>query len=629
MINSLKTIAVFGVNFTGNYRYPLAVAFDKAAHEIGVNLVYMNFIGRVGTYGNATFSPERYGDHELDFLDAIDLDRFDGIIFDGDFNNLPNLEERITEKLRTAKCPVVSISTYVEGFHNVVFDDIGGFRQVVEHLLDHHHFTKIGFMSGYLTHPDAQGRLKEFQRIMRSRGLPENGAGFFEGDFWFNKGDAAAEYFLSLPERPEAIVCANDYMAISLVSALKQRGIRVPEDIAVTGFDGLADGQNIILPHLTTASRQQDELASSVLRAMIALIDKDTEKFDVTVRSRMIINHSCGCRKVDYRIETGKIDEAYKKNRHFNYHLLDAEAALLRLNKVDDFEKLGDVFRDRAVNFGDYKSFFLMLYTDSEGRISCSSDFDKPTHSFSPVIWIDKNDEYAKPEGCLADGDPLPHSSDERPHTFILTSVHTAESIFGYAAIEMDNDGSSREFYILWLMILSMQLETLQKNDRINRLIESLESKSLSDDLTGAYNRRGFYKMAMETMPDDNTPISTFVIDIDRLKRINDEYGHYEGDASIRAAARIIQSCCDNGEICGRTGGDEFSVFARGLDEEGAQRFIERLREETERYCDKEGKPYSLSMSCGYCTAQAGTHIDEMLKVSDYRMYEQKSKGRE
>ena len=67
MINSLKTIAVFGSNFTGIYRYPLTKAFDKAAGEIGMNLVYINYIGRVGT------SYVQYGEYEFDLLKNIEI----------------------------------------------------------------------------------------------------------------------------------------------------------------------------------------------------------------------------------------------------------------------------------------------------------------------------------------------------------------------------------------------------------------------------------------------------------------------------------------------------------------------------------------------------------------------------
>ena len=107
---------------------------------------------------------------------------------------------------------------------------------------------------------------------------------------------------------------------------------------------------------------------------------------------------------------------------------------------------------------------------------------------------------------------------------------------------------------------------------------------------------------------------------------INDVHGHYEGDIAIKAAARIITACCGKGGICARTGGDEFSVFIRDCDDEKAQDMMKRLSEMTDGYNAGSGRPYRLSMSCGSCSAPAASaEIDELLKVSDARMYEQKS----
>ena len=622
MINSLKTIAVFGSNFTGIYRYPLTKAFDKAAGEIGMNLVYINYIGRVGT------SYVQYGEYEFDLLKNIEVDQFDGIIYDGEGYNDKRLAVAAIEKLRGVKCPVISISSYVEGFHNVRFDDLYGFRLLVEHFLDHHHFTKIGFMSGYLTHPDARGRLKEFRAIMREHGLPEDGVGMFEGDFWFNKGEQAADYFLSLPERPEAIVCANDYMALSLITAFKKRGISIPEDIAISGFDGTADGQETMLPHLTTATREQYALAKSVLTAMEKLIEGDESASDICVRSSPIYSHSCGCLKLDYRKESEKIDDMYHLIRGINYHVLDAEAAVIRLDQADSLEKMQTIFNELAVNFGSFRSFFLMLYADDEGRLSCNSDFTSSSGRLKPVMWLDHDDEYIRPEGLLEKGYLIPQSSSERSHSYLLTSIHTSEHCFGFATIEMDNDGRSREFYVMWLVLLGMTLETLYKNDRISKLIDSLESKSFRDDLTGLYNRRGFYKMSQDELnAAENVTVCTFIIDMDGLKRINDGYGHYEGDNAIKALARMISLCCENGEVAGRTGGDEFSVFAVDYPEEKAQQFIRRLQSMAQSYNETSTKPYQLSVSCGYSTAPSDkAEIDELLKISDSRMYKEKSR---
>ena len=116
------------------------------------------------------------------------------------------------------------------------------------------------------------------------------------------------------------------------------------------------------------------------------------------------------------------------------------------------------------------------------------------------------------------------------------------------------------------------------------------------------------------------------VIDMDGLKHINDVYGHYEGDCAIKTAAGFINNCCISGEIAGRTGGDEFFIFASDYSEEKAERFISRFLNYLEAYNKNSDKPYKLELSYGtYVTeADCNTRLEDLLSVSDSRMYTQK-----
>lgn len=622
MINSRKTIAIFGCCFTSRYRVSLSNAFNRAAEELGVNLVYVNFLGNIGNKNT------QYGIYEFDLLDYIDLQQFDGIIYDGEGYNVKGMSERVIRALRKATCPIISISSYVEGFHNIFFDDAKGLRILIEHLLDDHRFKKIGYMSGYLEHPDAQLRLKEFRKIMIERGLPEDGVGMFEGDFWFNKGAEAADFFLSRPERPEAIVCANDYMAISIAMELRKRGIRVPEDIAVTGYDGTIEGKEF-LPHITSATRERLDIAHTSLKLVLDYNNNpDAAEKEIHITPRPIYSQSCGCAVVNYMREAENINHIYVANRELLHNLYDAESTLLNLNRVDKIDVLPEVFEKNAENFGEYASFFLMMHVDRNGRPSYNSDFTAPSGNFSPLIWIDKHYEYTKTDQYFSRSLLIPPSFSERPHIYYIMSVHCAERVFGYSLVEMEDRVIFNEYYNLWMLNMATTLEQLLKSDRINKLIATLENLSVRDALTGMLNRRGFdekSREAIRNIPEERL-VCTMVIDMDGLKHINDIYGHHEGDRAIKAAAQIISACCESGEIAGRAGGDEFYVFASDYNEQKLSKFIEKLRTQIQSFNATSKKPYQVDMSYGtFLTMTDGTgRLDDFLRISDSRMYEQK-----
>ena len=120
MVNSLKNIAFFGCRLTSRYRQGLVREFNKAAEEAGVNIVYFHSVGEVDS------SNPQYAHNEHAFLDNIDLDQFDGIVFDGEGYTVTGYSEAVIKRLRRAKCPIVSISGIIDGFININFQGVTG-----------------------------------------------------------------------------------------------------------------------------------------------------------------------------------------------------------------------------------------------------------------------------------------------------------------------------------------------------------------------------------------------------------------------------------------------------------------------------------------------------------------------
>ena len=622
MGNNRKRIAIFGSGLTSRYKRSYCRAYSTAAEKLDIDLVVFNTYGMIGR-GNALTD-----DFESEILNYIDLSQFDGIVYDSEGYNVDGMADKVELKLKSAKCPVVSISSKVDGFYSIDFDDAGGLRMMIDHFIKDHHFTKIGFMSGNLDHPDAVTRLEEFRSVMKENGMPEDGVGMFEGDFWFNKGTEAAHYFLSLAERPEAVVCANDYMAIALTNAFRKRGINVPKDIAVSGYDGSVEGKEL-LPHITSVTRERSEIAYKALKLLVDIADNGVpDKPDLRVTPKPIYTQSCGCEPLDYDHVLETVARLHDEKRYMSFAVFDSESVMLQLNRVKSVRGMEAVFEKNSINFGKYLSFFLMVHVDSKGAPAYSSDFTGPSGNFIPAVWIDKNKEYADSPHCADTSRLIPESSSDRNHVYYVMTVHCAGKMFGYSVVEMTGKDIFDEFYNVWMLNLGMTLNSLQMNDHVNKLIGKLEGLSITDGLTGMLNRRGFDNKSREAIAGfhERITVCTLVIDMDGLKRINDEYGHSEGDRAIKALADMIIRCCDSGEIAGRVGGDEFYIFAPDYSEIRLNRFIERMKGYTEEYNMANTLDYKFDFSYGSFLTETDSYgsIEEFLKISDARMYEQK-----
>ena len=158
---------------------------------------------------------------------------------------------------------------------------------------------------------------------------------------------------------------------------------------------------------------------------------------------------------------------------------------------------------------------------------------------------------------------------------------------------------------------------------------DKLYRMSVTDELTGLLNRRGFYTLCEQQLKlskRQNKGIYLLYADLDNLKEINDTYGHYEGDTALKGAAAIIKECFRDADIIARIGGDEFVVVPIGSSGSNLEKIIERFLKNVENYNIKVQPAYKLSLSAGtaYYDLLNPCSIDDLLKQADKSMYENK-----
>lgn len=150
---------------------------------------------------------------------------------------------------------------------------------------------------------------------------------------------------------------------------------------------------------------------------------------------------------------------------------------------------------------------------------------------------------------------------------------------------------------------------------------------SITDELTGLNNRRGFLLLAEQQLKlahRVNQSVCLLFIDLDGLKKVNDTLGHEMGDRMIVNAAQILKNTFRESDVLARLGGDEFAVFVPACSV--TDNVIQRLLVNIEQFNQDQQNTYQLSMSIGLaaCHASDNTSLDEMMKEADYLMYEQK-----
>lgn len=158
---------------------------------------------------------------------------------------------------------------------------------------------------------------------------------------------------------------------------------------------------------------------------------------------------------------------------------------------------------------------------------------------------------------------------------------------------------------------------------------DKLRAMSLTDELTGLYNRRGFFTLVeqqIKVFKRQRKRIFLLYADLDKFKEINDTFGHKKGDEVLIEAADILKSTYRKSDLIARIGGDEFVVFPVGNDEEYINVIIARLQKKINEFNAQKERDYKLSMSVGVAPYDPDyfRSVDELLSEADGLMYKQK-----
>lgn len=236
----------------------VAYHIERAAFERGYNV----------TVCNSNWQE----DGEQQLLRNLVARRIDGL-----FCISATMESSKIMPVLDAGVAVVMLERQMDGLDldAVGIDNRRGAYEATQHLIELGH-KRIGIVLGMRISTISDQRLVGFCEAMQDAGLPVDSALRFGGDYWAESGRRAVAYFLELAQPPTAIFAFNDLMAFGALQALAERGIRVPHDVAVLGFDGIPLSE-YTTPALTTVRQPLAEMGETAAELLLQRINGDTE----------------------------------------------------------------------------------------------------------------------------------------------------------------------------------------------------------------------------------------------------------------------------------------------------------------------------------------------------------------
>lgn len=215
------------------------------------------------------------------------LNKLDGVIV----SCFLRIEAQIQEIKKSVPVVAIDNSASDMAIPSVIIDNFNALVDCVDYLCANNH-REIGFMTGLEDSDVGKNRYEGYKSGLAKQGIEVKQELIFRGNYTFGSGVSGVDYFLTLENKPTAIICANDSMALGAKSRLHQLGLDVPGDISIIGFDDI-DVASQVVPALTTVAVPIDEIASCAYTMLMDLIDgKTLASSHVALATRLVVRDS-------------------------------------------------------------------------------------------------------------------------------------------------------------------------------------------------------------------------------------------------------------------------------------------------------------------------------------------------
>lgn len=598
-----KRIAVFSNGWSTEFLRLVLDGIRKRAFELNIDIyLFINYA--VDVRG------EMFSQGECNIYRFPDLSEFDGaIILPGTFNSEEAVAE-VRKRVLDSGIPSISVEYEVDGIDFIGTENFEASYQIAKHILEVHKAKNIIYMGGPSDNKDSRERLIGVQRALKEAGIVLKDDCILNGVYAYKPSrNVMGDWMDKHDYCPDAVICANDDMAIGVCSYFADNGIRVPEDVVVTGYDALRAGQRF-QPTLTSVHRSWSKVGAYAVDNIMDKINGLITNPHVLLDTRPVFKESCGCNDAarDEKFIVDMREVLVKDHVDSLERVLTLEYISMICDVFEDVElqdnmsqKIYSLVNGTDKYLGDVIKLFVnesffdvnvtkMRDTGYDDEMRCICDVDKG--GYKTVYKVNRSEFVANLANTAGDH-----------HFFIVLPVQKMGECYGvivfddclkyvydysFNAIEDNVDGAVKQMRQASLLIASK-----------NRL----QDLSERDSLTGIYNRLAYGRYVeplLEQLKNENKNGQLMIVDIDKMKTINDHYGHLLGDTAIKIVADALMQVLPEDWFVIRYGGDEFIIVGEANKDITAESVLKLVKQKIKEYMDAHSEiPFNLSVSLG------------------------------
>ncbi|MBO7450270.1 MAG: GGDEF domain-containing protein [Clostridiales bacterium] len=626
-----RKIALFTNGWSDDY---LDFALDGARKRVAEDNIDLFIFLEYTSYDNT--KAEIAG--ELNILNLPDLKDFDGVLLLG--NTLNNAGENLIlrDKILEAGIPAICLENSLDGINCIRTENVNGMKELMEHMITVHGVKDVFWIGGPHDNDESNERYKAVTDTMEKHGLTIDPKNSFEGCWSYAIVEREMPDIISKMDKlPDVFVCANDSMALAICIVLEKAGYRVPEDVMVTGFDNITSGSHFS-PILTSVDRGWETGSYKAMDNLIRLMNGEPDFGDIVYDSTFDLGESCGCSIGEQALIMQK--EARRRaflipveRTIFDWHLIELDESVAN---VKSYSAIHNAFSLLWEKEHSYEGNDFCICLDQRFVESMEKDIPCNIDSYSDKIEVVycMRDGSSLPSFTINRSDIVPYYDPEstKPAVYVILPLHMDADCIGYY-VSKNDIRMVKDFYINSLTRhIAAGLIRARQNIRLETLNKLLADISVRDELTGLYNRMGYEKIAipyLDELRSSKTNSVIMVADINRMKMINDKYGHLQGDIAIKVVASVIKSSVPSSWKAVRYGGDEYVIIGKYEASEDMDKIKTEIIEKCRRVSEDLSLPFKLSVSVGYVIIDSDNNLEneEYFRMADEAMYEMKQEA--
>lgn len=578
------------------------------------------------------FKKDSYDRGAKSVYELINFQKLDVlVIFDECFYD-KDLVEKLIQKAHSHNIPVVTLYKKYDGCFCVThnYDDV--FKGLVRHVIEHHHAEKIYFVAGTKDEENSEKRLSCFRDEMHAHELDLSDNMIFYGNYWNEPTYDAVDSWIKNNNLPDAVVCANDTMAMYVCERLKMHNYSVPEDVIVTGFDGIKS-LAFKKPRLSTCYHDIEKTAFSTFELIKKAVEENLEPCEIFTNYSLKISESCGCKIEDHSDSLKIAEELFaqlinaRTHEEMIYSHSDRVACSTNWDTVQyNLNKIimtnSDlVLNNNLLSLGRLSKFISSGNFISNKVVHFASNKDGDTPSVQA--------EFSKTE-LLPDFEKM--ISNDR--IFVFQSIYVEDEVCGYYVIQTSTIRDDALKLRRTLRTINLDFSIILNRMRQEYFSSRFESLKTQDSLTGLVNLKGLMEQFKNNYNEySKKAISVSIYAIPQYKYIMENYGISDAENAVCKTSEALQFANCQNAIISRISEDEFIVI--NLDENpelvGAEitRAVGEFFKIIEDYNSAQNKDYYIEVNCGCIVSNPGweNNLPSFIKASKGEMYLNKLKS--